>query len=127
MEGDDRSGKARNHSLNSAVLELINLPIIIIRENKERIGLDGKSLLEVYKYMDLDPWLIGQLSRRSSSWTCCTYTGGILDFQLLISMYYIACSVSTSQATTKTKAMLMPQERIFYSRCFAADAMLEEI
>lgn len=107
-------------------LELIHLPTL--RETRERISLDQQSLLDVYTYLDLDPWLLGQFCRRSASWTCCVREKGILNFQLLTSMYYIAWSVNTTSATgPKTKAILMPQEHIGYSRCFAAEAMLEEL
>lgn len=117
---------ARDHKLSSASLELIIIPRIGERR-RDRIGLDRDTLLEVYKYLDLDPWLLSQLCRVSSSWTCCTFAEGILNFQLLTSMYYVAWSVNTSQGTTKTKAILMGQEHICYSRWFYADAMLEAI
>lgn len=98
-----------------------------MRKSRERISLDQRSLFEVYNYMDLDPWLLGQLCRKSANWTCCTFAEGILNFQLLTSMYYIAWSVNTTSAAPKTKVILMPQEHITYSRCFSSEAMLEEL
>lgn len=122
----DGQATARDNTPRNTSLEVIILPRMGERR-RHRIGLDRDSLLEVYKYLDLDPWLICQLCRVSSSWTCCTFAEGILNFQLLTSMYYIAWSVNTSQGTTKTKAILMAQEHICYSRWFSADAMLEAI
>lgn len=115
----------RNQRLDGACLELISLPKT--GENRDRIGLDRDSLVGLYKYLDLDPWLLGQLSRRSSGWTCCTFAEGILNFQLLTSMYYIAWSVNTTGAAIKTKAILMAQEHMVYSRWFSAEAMLQAI
>lgn len=106
-------------------LEMIILP----RESRNggRIALDPGTLLEVYKHLDLDPWLLGQLYRTSAGWTCCAHGSakGILNFQLLTSMYYIAWSVNLTPSATKTKVILMAQEHIDYSKCFSSEDMLD--
>lgn len=106
-------------------LEMIILP----RESRNggRIALDPDTLLEVYKYLNLDLWLLGQLYRTSAGWTCCAHSSakGILNFQLLTSMYYIAWSVNVTPSATKTKAILIEQEHIDYSKCFSSEDMLE--
>lgn len=106
-------------------LELISLRRE--RGNSQRIGLDRGTLLEVYRYLDLDPWLLGPLYRTSAGWTCCGFARGILNFQLVTSMYYLAWSVNTTGPRTKTKAILMAQEHVGYSRCFSSENMFDHV
>jgi hypothetical protein len=126
-DGDDTAdgNETVDQVRHDARLELITLPRI--GDRRDRIGLDQASLLEIYKYLNLDPWLLGQLCRRSSGWTCCTFAEGITNFQLMTSMYYIAWSVNTTLAATSTKAILLAQELISHSRSFSAEPMLDTL
>lgn len=116
---------AKDCELSSTHVELISLPKI--GEDGDRIGLDRDSLIEVYKYLDLDPWLLGQLCRGPSGWTCCSFATDILNFQLMTSMYYIAWSVNTARGSTKTKAILIARQHIVYSRWFSTESLIMQL
>ena len=82
----------------------------------------------MYKYLDLDPWLLGQFRHYQAGWTCCNFAKGILNFQLQTTMYYMAWLVNTRLGTsTRTKAILIPHDHISVSHWFHTEARFEAI